>query len=604
MAWLTYTGSDGTLADFPLVEDRVGLGRSTDNGLVLSDPSVSRNHAAILRRDDGFVLVDQNSSLGVVVNGKAVREHTLEDGDKIVLGRQAICFRNPSAIPELTELDPADQPASAVFEWIPDVGKLSGAVRELLEASRELGATLGDPAARVEARLKALEADIGRARHQHEILLTLLRVSRLVHSVSDLEKLLSLVVNLAVKVLAADRGFLIMRDDDDRLSVGASHNMRSEEHTQGTISFGVANQVLQDDKGLLSDDATTDPRFLARRSVLDMGIRSVLCVPLRKREAPPLGVIYLDRLASEIPFATEDLESLQGLANVAAVAVENARLRHEGARRIRAEEDLRQARELESLKADFLSMVSHDLRTPLTSIKSWAEILQDDWERISDEERNRYLSIVNGECDRLTRLINDLLDMQKMESGHMEIDARAVRPGEMLRQAADACAASARAREVDLSITVEPKLPKVLADPARIAQVLSNLLGNALKFTPRGGSIGLHAASASQEAPSGVSGQTVTIDLNAAQATSFVRFSVADTGDGIPPEMLDTIFEKFRQVDEAQPGRPKGSGLGLSICRQIVEKHGGRMGLESQVGRGSTFSFLLPVSRQELDTIP
>ena len=604
MPWLTYTDASDAPADFALDRERVAIGRNAENDLVLQDPSVSRTHAVVLRRDGRFVLVDQHSSLGVVINGTPVKEHTLEDGDQILLGRQALCFRDPALLPVLKEGAEDDHEVEA-FAWVPDLRVLEKAVRGLAESPEARNPAIAPRVAEVEEQLKELKGDLARARHQHEILRTLLRVSGLVHSTAKLDDLLSLSVTLGVKVLAADRGFLIMRDaETGKLSIGASHKMRSEEHASGTISFGIANQVLDGGQGIRTDDAGSDPRFQKRCSVLEMGIRSVVCVPLRRRGASPLGVLYVDRLASGTPFAPEDLESLQGLANVAAIAMENAGLHQEGARRIRVEEELRQARELEGLKSDFLSMVSHDLRTPLTSIKSWAEILQDDWERIADDERIRYLEIVNRECDRLTHLIDDLLDLQRADSGRLPIRARPVAAEELLRGPVDAFAASARAREIELSMDCNPSLPPVQADPERIAQVLTNLVGNALKFTPAGGKIWLSARSSAGEDPDALRGRTVTIDLNAVQPASFVKFAVADTGEGIPEELQATIFEKFRQVEAAQGGRPRGAGLGLTICKEIVEGHGGHISLTSQLGRGTTFSFLLPVARDALDTVP
>jgi signal transduction histidine kinase len=602
MAWLTYTDTQGAPADFPLDRERTCIGRNSENDLVLPDPTVSRLHATVLHREGRHILVDQKSSLGVVVNGNPVREHHLEDGDRILLGRQALCFRDPASLPELVEAASQDDSQTDTFSWHPNLQPLQQGVHELDAALKEAGVGPGPQLEQVSRGLQRLEEDLGRTRHQHEILRTLLRVSRLVHSVSDPDQLLSLVVGLAVKVLAADRGFLMIREaEGEALSVGASHNMNPEEHSSGSVSYGIANQVLDDGKPLQSDDAVADPRFSARRSVLDLGIRSVLCAPLRCRGGPCRGVLYVDRLASDVPFAPEDLESLSGLANVAAVAIENARLHQEGARRIRAEEELRQAREIEVMKTDFLSMVSHDLRTPLTSIKSWTEILQDDWERIPSEERHRYLGIINQECDRLTRLIDGLLDLQRIESGRMEIVARPCDPEAMLAHAAETFGAAARAKGLDLGVKCEAGLPRVQADPERIAQVLTNLLGNALKFTPSGGKVQLAASLSSRDDRQSPQGRTVTVDLGALETARFVRFSVTDTGEGIPEEMQARIFEKFRQVESAQAGRPKGSGLGLSICREIVERHGGSVGLESQAGRGSTFSFLLPVSRTEVE---
>jgi signal transduction histidine kinase/pSer/pThr/pTyr-binding forkhead associated (FHA) protein len=600
MAWLTCTGPEGNIQQTPLTRDRTTMGRAADNHVVFPDLSVSRNHAVVLYRDGHYVLVDQNSSLGVVVNGEPAREHILQDGDRILLGRQALSFRDPASLPELTELEP-EQEEPDPFAWRPDLQPLRDSLEGLCtDTLPPVGGVLQTKLQDVQNRLEALEENLSRAHHQHEIVRTLLRVSRLIHSTHSREKVLQLVVQLAVKVLGAERGFLMLHDpNSDELVPSATSNMNQEEQVPGSISHGIGRQVLEAGKGLRSDDAVADPRFEARHSVLDLGIRSVLCVPLRRRAATPLGVLYVDRLSSEAPFAPEDLEALAGLADVASVAIENAGLHQESARRIRAEEELKQAKELEVLKEDFFSMISHDLRTPLTSIKSWAEILLDDWERIEPEERKRYLGIVNRECDRLTRLIDELLDMERMESGRLNIQAHPCRPAEMLTGTAEAFAAAAQAKGIQLTSSWEPKLPDVLADPERITQVLTNLLNNALKFTPEGGTITMSARAASTQDPTALQGQTVTIDLNALRSARFVRFSVTDTGEGIPAEMQCHVFEKFRQVDAAQPGRPRGAGLGLSISREIVERHGGSIAVDSQVGAGSTFSFLLPVAGTE-----
>ena len=596
MAWLTYTDAHGAPADFPLERDRTSIGRSTESDLVLADPSVSRSHAALLRRDGRFVLVDQESSLGVVVNGQATREHVLEDGDRILLGRQALCFRDPASLAVLTSSESDDEAGGDAFAWLPNLGP----VREAVAALAGSNAAIPE-VGNLQRAVAELTEDLGRARHQHETLVTLLRVSRLIHTVPELDRLLTLVVELGAKVLGAERGFLMLVDPaTGELRSGASYNMQPADHASGTISHGIAGQVLADGRAAWSDDAGADPRFRTRRSVLDLGIRSVLCAPLRRRGSPAQGVLYLDRLQSDARFTPTDVESLSGLANIASSAIETARLKREEARRVRAEEELRHARELDGLKADFLSMISHDLRTPLTSIKSWAEILLDDWENLAAGERHRYLGIVNQECDRLTRLIDDLLDLQRMEAGRMDIQAHPCDAEGMIRQAAETYRAAAQSKGIALSWSCDPGLPQVLADPERIAQVLANLIGNALKFTPPNGKLRLSARGATSIDPDAMEGKTVTIDLRAAARTRFIRFSVADTGEGIPPQMQRRIFDRFRQVDAAQAGRPKGSGLGLSICREIVERHGGSIAVESQLGRGSTFSFLLPASLTEV----
>lgn len=592
MAWLAYTDAKGIPVDFILDRERTAIGRHRDNDLVLPDSSVSREHAAILRREGQYILVDQNSSLGLVVNGKAAREHLLRDGDRILLGRQALCFRDPDSPADLCAPEEEEEGASGSFAWLPDLEPLRAAVQALPGGGAD--ATLSPELLRLRRAIEDLSGDLDRTRHRHDILRALLRVSRLIHSVQDLGRLLDLVVEQAARVMGAERALLMLRDPPTGdLRSGAAFNMRPEEHAGGTISHGIARQVLQEGRGIWSKDAAADPRFCGRRSVLDLGIRSVVCAPLRRRNSAAQGVLYLDRRASDAPFSEEDLELLAGLANVVSAAIETTHVRQEEARRMRAEEDLRHALEMDRLQADFLSMISHDLRTPLTSIKSWSEILLDDWERLAPDERGRYLGIVNQECDRLTNLIDDLLDLQRLESGRFEIEARACEPEPLLRQAAETSRGAAQGKGIEMAWSCEPGLPRVLADPERIAQVFANLISNALKFTPRGGRIKLAAWAVSQSDPDAQDGRTVTDDPRALPAR-FVRFSVSDTGEGIPEEMQARIFERFYQVAVTRADPPKGSGLGLSICREIVERHGGAISVESRPGMGSTFSFLLP----------
>ncbi|MPZ42929.1 MAG: histidine kinase [Betaproteobacteria bacterium] len=230
--------------------------------------------------------------------------------------------------------------------------------------------------------------------------------------------------------------------------------------------------------------------------------------------------------------------------------------------------------ELDRLKDDFISTVSHELRTPLTSIRALSEILHDnpDLERA---QRVRFLGIVIKESERLTRLINQVLDLAKIESGkaewhHAEVDLREV--------IEDALAATSRLfddKNIALNTDLAAEIPPLVVDRDRLVQVLLNLLSNAVKFC---------------EAGSG------RVRVSMQRHGDQVRVDVADNGIGIRPEHRELVFEKFRQLGETTSGRPQGSGLGLAICRQIVNHFGGRMWVESEPGEGSIFSFTLPIA--------
>ena len=229
--------------------------------------------------------------------------------------------------------------------------------------------------------------------------------------------------------------------------------------------------------------------------------------------------------------------------------------------------------ELDRLKDDFMSTVTHELRTPLTSIRAFSEILLDD-PRTHLAERTRFLSIIVKETERLTRLINQMLDMAKIESGGAEWRAAVLDLGEVIEASVEATGQLFRERGVALSLELPPAAPRVRADRDRLMQVLINLLSNAVKFCAPGRG---HVA--------------VRLSAGAAGA----RVDVRDDGPGIQPGDQEVIFEKFRQVGGADGGKPRGTGLGLPISRRIVEHFGGRLWVESEPGRGATFSFLLPV---------
>ncbi len=243
----------------------------------------------------------------------------------------------------------------------------------------------------------------------------------------------------------------------------------------------------------------------------------------------------------------------------------------------RATAELREAnerlRELDRLKDDFMSTVSHELRTPLTSIRAFSEMLFDDPE-IEIEERKRFLGIIVGETGRLTRLINQILDLAKLESGRAEWSTVAVDLAVVVRESAESMGQVYRDKGVALTFDLPAAETVVLGDRDRLTQVLINLLSNAQKFVAAG---------------------TGQVRVAVRRAGDVIRVEVADNGPGVPPEERETIFEKFRQGGSVLTDKPHGTGLGLPISRQIIEYFGGSLWVESDPGGGATFIFTLPV---------
>jgi Na+/proline symporter/signal transduction histidine kinase len=300
-------------------------------------------------------------------------------------------------------------------------------------------------------------------------------------------------------------------------------------------------------------------------------------------EDRPIGVLSAYSSTGRVYFSPEFLQLFRTLAVQLGLGIRNAQLYRElgdltrglerkvQQRTAELEEANQRLKELDRLKSDFVSTVSHELRTPLTSIRSLSESLlaADD---IPRERREQFLVIITQESQRLSRMINQLLDLSKIEAGKMEWFLETLEIGEVVAQAVE----TNRALFADKAITVSVQPPAtavdVSADRDKIIQVLTNLLSNAAKFTAPGGQVRV---------------RTVVED-------NLAVVEVEDTGVGIPPEHIDTIFEKFRQVGDTLVAKPDGAGLGLPISREIVQHHGGSLTVRSAAGRGSCFRMTLP----------
>lgn len=233
---------------------------------------------------------------------------------------------------------------------------------------------------------------------------------------------------------------------------------------------------------------------------------------------------------------------------------------------------------LDRMKAEFVSVASHELKTPLSVIRGYVSLLRDDVYGEVTPEQKRILVSVGDQTDRLGRLIQQLLDISRFEAGGVHrLDIRPISVGPFLDELAVSFDALAIQNEINFRIVKEPDLPETISgDSDRLNEVVGNLLSNAFKFTPRGGSITVRAGAAKGETPG-------------------VIIEITDTGVGIPAEQLPRIFEKFYQVEnEAQP-LSVGSGLGLAISKEITEAHGGTIGAESTVGKGTSFTVFLPM---------
>jgi signal transduction histidine kinase len=259
--------------------------------------------------------------------------------------------------------------------------------------------------------------------------------------------------------------------------------------------------------------------------------------------------------------------------------------------------DVTSEKEIERMKDDFLSTVSHELRTPLTSVLGFTKVIRKKLEDVvfpqlrqndvkterTVQQINENIGIIISEGERLTTLINDVLDLSKMEAGKIEWKRELTPIPEILEQAIAATTSLFETKGIAIVHDIAEGLPSVSCDRDRIVQVVINLLSNALKFTDSG-SVTVTARGSSDNGCPAEGGQPL------------VMVSIVDTGIGIAEKDQQNVFEKFKQVGDTLTDRPKGTGLGLPICKQIIEHHGGKIWVESCPGKGSCFSFVLPLS--------
>jgi signal transduction histidine kinase/DNA-binding NarL/FixJ family response regulator len=228
---------------------------------------------------------------------------------------------------------------------------------------------------------------------------------------------------------------------------------------------------------------------------------------------------------------------------------------------------------------NFYHTLSHELKTPLTSAREFLSITIDGLAGPLSETQSEYLTIAMKSCDQIGVCLNDLLDSARMDTGKYRLELKPTSLAALVHQVKGTMAAKAAAKQIHLDASVEPGLPELHVDPQRITQVICNLVTNAIKFTPEGGRIEIAAD-------------------RAAEAPACLRVSVTDTGRGIPPEEFQWIFDRLHQVKSGDAATEEGLGLGLYLCRQLVELHGGKIWLESDLGKGSKFTFTMPQDRE------
>jgi signal transduction histidine kinase len=394
-------------------------------------------------------------------------------------------------------------------------------------------------------------------------------VSRAVSSSLDLQQVLNTVAVHAVNLSKSDGcGVFEFNQARQALDVVASYNLSGEFLTsiqKKMIDLGATTigQAAERGQPLQVSDMAEAHNHPYREFSLKAGFRSLLTVPM-KSDRVIRGIVLLRRTPGQ--FDDRAVNLLTALASQSKVAIENARLFSE------IDEKGRQIEAANRHKSEFLANMSHELRTPLNAIIGFSEVLLDPTLEVSKEEQAQFLTDVLSSGKHLLGLINEVLDLAKIESGTMELQIDSVLMQDVVEAVANTMRSLAAKKEIQLRVDSDEKLAPFPMDGARVKQVLLNLVGNAIKFTPEGGRVWVRAGS----------------------ENGSVRVEVGDNGPGIAPEDQERIFQEFQQAG-SDAGKPQGTGLGLALAKKFVEMHGGQIWLESEVGKGSRFFFTLPL---------
>jgi signal transduction histidine kinase len=440
------------------------------------------------------------------------------------------------------------------------IKRLFGEVSENKEKLEEYSQTLEQ---KVQVRTQELARSV-------EELKALSEVSQAVNSTLDLETVLSSIVRHAAKLSKADAGTIYEFDEEEQVFVPR-------------INYGVSEEFIEAlrKSGLHVGDKTVIGQAAEKRGpdqvpdlekvpdyplpyIREADFRALLAVPLLRKDRLIGGLVVRRRTAGEFPQPVVEL--LQTFAAQSVLAIHNARLFHE------LEEKGRELEIANKHKSEFLANMSHELRTPLNAILGYTELIVDNIYGDVPNKIREVLERLEKNGRHLLSLINDVLDLSKIEAGQLKLSLNEYSMGEVAQSVFSSVESLAAEKKIAMNSVLPPDLPVGKGDEQRISQVLLNLLGNAIKFTDKG-EVGLE----------------VTVSNNA------FLVSVSDTGPGLSETDQIKIFEEFHQADGSSTREKGGTGLGLSISKRIVEMHGGRIWVESALGKGSTFCFLMPV---------
>jgi signal transduction histidine kinase len=433
---------------------------------------------------------------------------------------------------------------------------LGGVVGRLVEMERDQARAAEDRAAEAER----LRDELGR---RADLLEATSRAARALGSSLDLHVAFQAFVQELRALVPFDRAAILLVEGNHARVMATSGAAADSVLRPGTalpLSHSILEAVIDQRRTVYREDIA-EPRYPEEPGLLEIGIRARVLAPL-ELGTRSIGALALSR-SEPGSFHQEEIDLLTLLGRLAATAVQN--LRTYEAERATGEE----LRRLSSLRADFVSLVSHELRSPMAAVIGSARTLQYRWRELRPDQREAFLAVIADETTRLADLIGDVLDTSRIEAGTFAYTFSDVDLGDVVRDSV--AAAELGQDEVKLTASVSPRLPSIRGDAERLRQLIDNLISNAVKYSDSGGE--------------------VLVEARADDGRVVV--SVRDSGPGISPEHHAQIFEKFGRV--AGSAKP-GTGLGLFLSRSFAEAHGGSLAVESRPGEGATFTLVLPVN--------
>ncbi len=378
----------------------------------------------------------------------------------------------------------------------------------------------------------------------------LIEISRSLNSTLSLPPLLQRIVVAAQELTDTEACSILLVDrKSDQLYFEAATNLPGVHSIIVPMEGSVAGWVVQTGEPLIVPDASKDPRFYRKADEQStFTTRSILAAPLITR-GNIIGVLEAINKKGGAEFTQEDLELLIVLGDQASVAIQNALLFQQ---------------------SDLISEIVHEMRTPLTSIIAYADLMQRP--QVTPDQRSQFAEIIQREAERISEMAKNFLDLARLESGRAFLAQDPVDLSTVVHMAVNVLRPQADAKQIILLVDAPASLPLIKGDAQRLHQALLNLLSNAVKYCRPGD----------------------RVTVIAKREKDHLSVSVSDTGPGIPAEALPHLFERFYRVPGAEE-RALGAGLGLSITRQIIEAHGGKIDVSSKEGQGTTFTFQLPV---------